>query len=357
MKYIAMENAPETKVTPSGFLAANLIHGVQGTPVGDPFDLADASGHIKDLRLKFYTRTTPAQMSTTDNCDIDLVPAYDEVTIDTVSTVKFGLHFNDVTIARYCKEASDTVAFGNAPTDFMREHLAGVLASMNGFIGKIDQTLLNTVTWGINVVSTNNSATSVNFNDNLEVNLVTEGWTKIMQDYAMNEGFGRPVIVGSGIINALAMQGAQMTQYAQFNNNAARGAFDYYHDIHSSTIWGSNQFGVFMPGNFGLVQLDKYVGFRAGAKGTSVFWNMPIGINLPGAGDGIATNMGVDFQMKYIDCPTEATVGYSETTLDRGWSLIMSKNIALWQLPDDAFQASDRLTGVNGALRYTATNS
>ena len=73
----------------------------------------------------------------------------------------------------------------------MQEHLAGLLAALPGFVGKIDQTILSGITWGTNVVTGANTATTVNFNDDSTVNLFSEGWTKIMSDYAANEGQGK----------------------------------------------------------------------------------------------------------------------------------------------------------------------
>ena len=358
MKYIIGENAPEHKITPSGFLKAALEKGANATPVQDALSLSNQAGHIKDLRLKYYNRTIPSQMSTSDNCDIDLVQAYDEITIDTTSIVKFGLHFDDSTIAKYCDEASRSVNIGGAPTPFMQEHLAGLMAAMNGFVSKIDQTLLGQVVWGTNAVTGNNTAVSVNFNDDSTVNLFTEGYTKLLNDYALNEGQGTPIVVGSGLINAAMIQSkiAGLTQYSPLNNSAAANSFDYYHDINSQTSWGTNQFGVFMPGTFGLVELDRYRGFRAKKLGLSTFWNMAVPLNMPGA-DGLLQMMYIDFQLRELDCAQEATVGYETTTLDAGYSLIMSKRFALWQVPNDAFLAGDRLTGNNGSLRYTAANS
>lgn len=358
MKYIIGENAPEHKITPSGFLKAALEKGANATPVQDALSLSNTAGHIKDLRLKYYNRTIPSQMSTSDNCDIDLVQAYDEITIDTTSIVKFGLHFDDSTIAKYCDEASRSINIGGAPTPFMQEHLAGLMAAMNGFVSKIDQTLLGQVVWGTNAVTGNNTAVSVNFNDDSTVNLFTEGYTKLLNDYALNEGQGTPIVVGSGLINAAMIQSkiAGLTQYSPLNNGAAANSFDYYHDINSQTSWGTNQFGVFMPGTFGLVELDRYRGFRAKKLGLSTFWNMAVPLNMPGA-DGLLQMMYIDFQLRELDCAQEATVGYETTTLDAGYSLIMSKRFALWQVPNDAFLAGDRLTGNNGSLRYTAANS
>ena len=361
MKYVIGENAPEHKITPAGALKMFLEKGVQAKPIGDPFELSNVNGHIKNLRLKYYTRTTPAQMSTSDDCEIEQIPEYSEIEIEDTSVVKFGLHFNDETIARYCDEASRSVAMGKAPSAFMQEHLAGLMAALPGFVGKIDQTILSNLTWGVNAVTGNNSAVTVNFNDDSTTNLFSEGWTKVLSDYAVNEGFGKPQVMGSGLINSAAIQARipGMTQYAQLNNNAAQGEIDFYHDINAATIMGANQFGVFMPGTFGLVQLDEYVGFRQAInmpKGTSYFFNMPVPVEMPGS-DGLLQMLNIDFQFKYIDCPTEATVGYDTVTLKRGWNLIIKKNFAPWQIPNDAFQASDRLTGNNGSLRYTATNA
>jgi hypothetical protein len=358
MKYVIGENAPEHKITPSGFLKAALEKGANATPVMDSLSLANTAGHIKDLRLKYYNRTIPSQMATADNCDVDLVQAYSEITIDSTSIVKFGLHFDDATIARYCDEASATVAIGGAPTPFMQEHLAGLMAAMNGFVGKIDQTLLGQVTWGKNVVTGNNSAVTVNFQDDSTINLFSEGWTKVLADYRANEGQGRPIVVGSGLVDAAYIQSLNpaMTQYAMLNNNAASGNIDYYYDLYAASSWGSNQFGVFMPGTFGMVELDRYRGFRAKKLGLSTFWNMAVPMNLPGS-DGVLGMLNIDFQLKELDCPQETTVGYESATLGAGYSLIMSKRFALWQVPSDAYLAADRLTGNNGSLRYTATNS
>jgi hypothetical protein len=117
MKDVIGQNAPEHKITASGFLKAGLEKGANAQPIQDALSLANTAGHIKDLRLKYYNRTTPSQMSTSDNCDVDLVQAYSEVTIDTTSIVKFGLHFDDATIDKYCDEASRTVAIGAAGSE------------------------------------------------------------------------------------------------------------------------------------------------------------------------------------------------------------------------------------------------
>jgi hypothetical protein len=66
----------------------------------------------------------------------------------------------------------------------------------------------------------------------------------------------------------------------------------------------------------------------------------------------------MDVQMKYIDCPTEITVGEGQPqTVNRGWQIILSKEYAMWVQPTDAYQASDPLEGTNGTLLYYIDNN
>lgn len=356
-KYLTLNNTPENKITPAGLIKMLLEKGAQ-VNIPNGLHLNDEAGHIRDIRLKAYTRTTPEDMSNSTGCDINVIPAYAETTIDTTSITSYGIHFNNSTIARYCNEASEMIRVNGAPTPFMREHLAYLAASMNGFIGKINQTLLSQVAWGVNQVSGSNAAVAVNFNNDSTVNDFGEGWTKVLSDYAANEGQDRPLVVGSGLINSAVIQSMipAMTQYADLNNNAAAGTIDYYYDLYAAAALGTNQFGVFQPGTIGLVQLDRWKGFQAARIANSTFWNMAMPFSLPG-GDGLMGNFFFDVQLKEIDCEQEIQVGYETQTVSTGYQLLLSKRYALWQIPADSYKAADRLTGNRGSLRYTATNS
>ena len=68
-------------------------------------------------------------------------------------------------------------------------------------------------------------------------------------------------------------------------------------------------------------------------------------------------NLIFDLQLKYIDCPTTVTVNGVNTTVNRGWEVIISKEFALWVQPTDAYAASDELAGSNGTLKYFVTNA
>lgn len=66
--------------------------------------------------------------------------------------------------------------------------------------------------------------------------------------------------------------------------------------------------------------------------------------------------MNFNLQIKEIDCPDEDFDGYETRPMGRGYQILISKNYGLFQAPKTAYQASDRLSGNNGALLYDFTN-
>lgn len=348
-------NDPSIKITATGMLS--MLKKSQ-----PEIQLTSKQGATRNLTVKYRKRSVAALTSTTDNCDLDSRPAYQEQNIETTLYRQFSFMVEDEDIRRYCEDAQRTVAIGGMPTPFMQEHLMLMLSQINGLIQGVNQDIVTAQasTFGINAVTGLNTATTVNFNDDATVNLVGEGFTKLLTDYAVNEGQGTPQLVGSGIIHSLMLQnskGAVGMNQGGINQSILANGMEFHYDPYAATAWGANQFGVFMPGAVGLIEADKYVGGFAGRKGDSEFGN----IMLPLAGnitDGInVPSLSFDIQMKYISCPEEMTVYEGTETIDRGWQFIISKRYALWNQPSNAFYAGDRLTGVNGALRYTATNS
>lgn len=127
-----------------------------------------------------------------------------------------------------------------------------------------------------------------------------------------------------------------------------------WNDAYSRSAWGANQFGVFAENSLGLIEVDRYVGSFAGLKGGSAFFTMPIPIAVSGVADELGS-INIDCQMKYVDCPTEVSDGAGGTKkINRGWVLYISKSFGLFNMPTDMYKSSDRLSGNNGTLRYTA---
>jgi hypothetical protein len=352
-------NAPETKITPTGFTKMLLENTpkLQVKP-SEVLRLNESDGHIKQIRLSYLKRITPDLIQTDDDCENDLIPVYNDMVLEAPHFAKYSFWISDDTIARYMADASRTVAQGQPATPLMQEHLTTLMTVVNGIVGKIDQTLLEDVTWGVNQVTGVNAATTININKNATVNDLETGFAKLLSDAAENEIAGDLLMAGSGLFNNFMLQKpfSGMNQ-AGVNQSAATG-YKWYFDVYakSASTFGTNQVGVFAPGTIGFVDLQKYIAFRSGQKGTSFFFQIPLPV-ATGQGDGTAEMMIFDAQLKYIDCPTTLYNGYSNVTVNRGWQLIISKNYGLFQQPTDGYTSGDRLTGNNGALRYTFTNT
>lgn len=359
LKQLIGANAPETKISPTGFTKMLLENEpkLQVKP-SEVLRLNEADGHIKQIRLSYLRRITPDDVSTTDDCENDLIPVYNDMVLEAPHFAKFSFWLSDDTIARYMSEASRTVSVGQPASQLMMEQITTLMTVVNGIVGKIDQTLLGDVTWGINQVTGLNTATTININKNATVMDLETGFAKLLSDAAENEISGDLLIAGSGLFNNFMLQKPFSGINQAGINQAAATGYKWYFDVYAknAATFGTNQVGVFAPGTIGFVDLQKYIAFRSGLKGTSYFFQIPLPVAV-GQGDGTTQMMIFDAQLKYIDCPTVIYNGYSNIEVNRGWQLILSKNYGLFQQPTDGYTAADRLTGNNGALRYTFTNT
>ena len=351
------QNAPETKITPTGFLRSSIENAPNlVVPDHERLRLSNANGHIQQIRLSYLKRITPDMVSETDDCSNDLIPVYNDMTLDAPHFAKFSFYIADNDIARYMDEACKTVAVGQPATQFMQEHLRTLMTIVNGIVGKINQDLIGDVVFGVNAATNSNAAKTVNIEKDATKFDLSTGWAELLNDLDVNEVSGTPIIVGGGIFNKFMRSRSFQTTQLSGLTNSLYNDFKYYYDNYTQTSWGSNQIAVLAPGTYGFVDLQKYISFRAGYKGTSFFFQIMLPVN-NGQSDGTAEMMIFDAQLKYIDCPTTVYNGYSNVTVNRGWQLIVSKNYGLFQQPTDAYTSGDVLAGNNGALRYTITNN
>lgn len=222
------------------------------------------------------------------------------------------------------------------------------------------------VKFGVNQVTGSNAAQTVNIPKDATQFDLQSGITKILADAQENEFCGAINIVGSGIMNNFAIQqlvaccnaaGVDMSKFTGFN---------WYNDLYAKTAWGTNQIGVFSEGSVGLVDITRFKGFRAGNKGVSTFFTLPLPVECPACNGGY-DSLVFDAQLKYFDCPGDLATDCDadDVPFERGYAVILSKTFGLFNIPSDAYQneaaygdcGTDRLTGNNGTLRYTVTNS
>lgn len=351
---IFANQTPSSKITPPGFLQMLLANKPAGMQVINSSTM-DSGGHVRGVKIKYRPRGIASDVKTTDTCDVDIVPEYQEADVPALSFRKIGIKIDDDVIRKYEAEASKTVAIGQPASQLMTELYNAIIEQMNGFIGSIDSSLLaaQAAAFGKNAVTGSNATTAISFSNTNQINY-TDGIVKLLSDIQENEFYGKTNIVGSGIISAFAMA-------SQFQKAANQAGYDpslfnlkIWNDVQAKTAFGANQFGVFAENALGLIEVDRFVGSFAGLKGGSYFFTMPIPLAVSGVADELGA-MNVDCQLKYVDCPTEVVNGGVTTTINRGWVLIVSKSFGLFNMPADMFAATDRLTGNNGTLRYTAS--
>ena len=364
LESIAGTNYPGKKVTIPGFL--NMLISQPDRP----FAAANVGGHYKDVRVKYMPRTTEAQVSTTDTCSVDFVPAYLETNVSVSNIAQTGVWVSDDVVRQYCEDASRTVAIGVPATQLMNEHLNSILHAMNGIYQKMENILTDSVTWGTHVATGTANAVTVNIEQDGTLNDLATGLTKLLLDAETNEFCGQPLMVGP--------LGSKMHAYSLQNKYKAlapgegfdpammamNAGFSFFASGQAASTWGNaNALGMFAPGSAHLIERLDNVGSFAGQRGSSFFTTIIDPRTQCWTPNGLS-NIQFDLQVKYIDCPDDLARLNGDGAVDpasldaaRGYALIIKKRYALFQTPTNAFSGADRLDGSNGALLYTITNS
>lgn len=358
---------PSTKVTPAGFLRSLLQNTPSNVEIINPSDtlrLDDGQGHIRDIILKYSKRVTPGQVGTADACGINMIPEYEETSLAVTNYRSLGIYFNDETMSRYCADRTQPASLPGTPLPegVIREVIDRVMDAANGILGAVNIDLLTLMSsrFGVNVVTGSNAATPINIPQSTVVNNLDSGITKLLAHASENEVCGDLILVGNGLMNNYNLQLPAAGLAATGIDNSRFTGFSWYNDLYSRAIWGNNHVLGYSRGSLGLVRLNRFTGFRAGRRGNSDFFTMPIPVNCPDC-NGDYSTLDFDAQLRYLDCPTVIDgISYG-----RGWVLNIGLSFGLFSIPIDAYQGgaaygdayTDRLFGNNGTLRFVISNT
>lgn len=341
---VAKQNDPQTKLTPTGFLRL-LLENNATTEINNIEELR--KGLKRTIKLRYLQRGLESETSQVDDCETPLGATWKESEITHSLYEKIGIFISDDEFRQYEEEAVQTLALGDAQqAPLMRGFYEVLLTKLIGLIGKIDSDLIaaQATKWGANAAySLSTSAQTLYLGKSADFN---SGYVKLMEDAILNEVNDSLLICGNGLL----------TRYDIFHklktNPDSQGIgalpLNAYYDPRTIAGWGANHFGAFAKGTIGFVDWNAYVGAFAGEKGDSVFFTLPVPVEL----DGSLSSLVFDCQLKYIDCPV-----YNDQNVlvqPRGWKLIVGKHFGLWNAPTDSFQTNDRLYGVTGAFHYIA---
>ncbi|WP_418894228.1 hypothetical protein [Limibacterium fermenti] len=343
---IAGLNDPQYKVTPVGFLNM-LLENPATTQISNLSSLQQ--GMDREIKLRYLQRGLESSVTDRDDCDTPIGAVWKETSLGSPLYSKIGLFIPDSDFRKYQEEASRTLSAGTPSAPLMTGLYNLLLTQIQAMLQKIDGNLVSAqaTKFGVNVVTGKADATAVNFATTISQ---TDGITKILSDFAANEMVDIPILVGNGAVNNWQLAQGMKTGVDQGGFGASKVKF--YNDFKTSTLWGANHFGVFSEGTVGLVDYNKNVGAFAGQKGASIFFTLPIPVQLA---NGTLTTFKLDAQLKYEDCPIYDAEGAK--IADRGWKVILSKYYGLFNLPADAFATGDKLAGVNGSFRYVGASA
>lgn len=359
----AFKNAsPMEKITPLGYIQY-LLNNTKPNVVSQGID--DGSGYIRDAKIRYMQRGAPGKSVTTDDCTIQTRAAYLEKAVPTTLFRALGITFEDDKIAKFEKDALGLVGTGNPATPLMREIWDVIISQANGLFTDINNDLLTqqAANWGKNASTGNNTAKTINFALDATSNILNAGMTDVLADAMVNESkIQGSTIVGSGLIlNYVLQQQAKGFDQSGVNTRLLQLP-DFKFDPYAATKWGANQFGLFEKDAVQLLNICRFRGAKAGEKGGDYFFTLRIPV-FDSVGQGTFTDFEFDVQLTYRTCPGTVQIGpYVEGTnepvaVGRGWNVILMSSYNQVNIPSDAYDTGDRLTGNNGTYRYVATNA
>lgn len=355
MRLMTGTSTPQDKLAFQGLL--NLLKTNKNAevvrlnePNGDP-------GHRRTVIIKAKQRFNVAHTDTTRSCDqVNRMPCH-EHTIPLTGFRQLAIQLEDETVARYPSEASKSIAVGKPPTPLMADLLDTIRGGADALLSAVNQDCwtLAAAQIGVNQRTGNANASAINFPLNTTNLPLAQGLTQLKRDYRLNQGIGRPMVVGDGLIdNFFIQQAAKSPNQSGLDTSILANGFEYFPDPRATVALGANQAIMYEPEAIQLVEYMRYKGFKAGEKGNSVFFI----IGLPLQTTDKVKLIEFDCQLLYNDCPTTVTDAYYGTSLsiDKGWTLILSKDFDIFTIQADAYRATDLLVGNRGSYRYSFTN-
>ena len=358
IEQVAGDNAPSRKLHNAGFMA--MLNCCANSSVNPINDGSDDVGHTRALTVSYRQRPTVDQVQTEEDCDINRIPVKAEWSLPGYTHLQHSQYLSDEEVSKFCEEASRERSIGTPPTRIMEEHYGLFLESANVVMKAANRELVTDAAtqFGINVTIGSANGKVINIERQGNQLILDNGIVDMMRDFQENEICGEPCLVGGGLFTAYEMQRASMCCNSAGVDLSRTGIPRFFFDKDTQSIWGANNIGVFAPGSLQLLSLNRYQKSFAGQRGTSFFTSFALPINEFGCNaDECLKDLVFDLQLKYIDCPTVVTVNGVNTTVDRGWQIIVSKKFALWVQPTTGYATGDSLQDTNGTLRYQISNT
>ena len=336
---IAGLNDPQYKITPVGALKAVI----ENNAVKDVINMAGLeSGQDTTIKVRAVVRGVEGDVSNVDDCETTITPAFVEHEITKTAFHKIGIFLSEPLLRTFEEQAAAGFQVGGATIPSILYEM--ILTKLNGLIQKIDRTILTAIEAGkgLNAVTGSANAQTVNFASSLTDD---DGYVKLLTDAEVNEVNGDLMIIGSGVVRNFDLLNKLKTSADENGFSAVN--YGVYNDPKAASVWGANEFFAVQKGSLGFVDWLKNGGIYGGMKGTSLFFTIPMPVQMS---NGEVTSLTFDAQIKYQDCPIYAENG--SLIAPRGWILEISKSFGVYTAPLTMYAATDPLYQVNGIFHY-----
>lgn len=352
------EAAAANKISPMGTLGL-LLNGGQPKILSQNVDLKN--GYIRDVNIRSKKRAAAGTTVTTDGCTVEAEAAYYTQTMPSLMKRYKGIWFDIPTIQQFQEDALKMVNApgASAPTMVQSEVMDTLMTHINGILLDINADCVAAISNGKNAVTGLTTAKNINFPLNTTNLALGSGMEGVLNDMQFNEvNFRNAAIVGSGKIssfyNLQAVKGLDQAGV----NSSLMSLPKFYYDPEIISAFAADDFLVVENGALQFLNVCyNRVALLDGKKfGTSTFFTIKVPV-----ADALGNSfreLEFDVQVIEMDCPSDVTIGEDEPAAKgRGYKFIIGCHYTPVQLPDTAYEASDRLTGVNGVFRYHATNT
>jgi hypothetical protein len=359
---VGSENTGAMKVSNLGFI--NLLNSQRKML---NLTVPNNNGAIQYVQVKMDQRYTHQMTQTSDTCSTGYQNPYVEISVPLNIYRQLPIYLADELIAQYEYDANTTQSLGLPPTPVMMEVLNQIYAAANAIIEGINIDLQNQLVFGVNNRTGSAAASTINFAVDTTQLPLNNGMTQILTDTITNEfAGGKPQMFGNGLALDYFMQ--QQAKSGMFASNGLitkieAGMVDFFYDIDSTTILGANEAALISPDAVQLVEYARWEGIRGGSRGNTHLGSivLPMPANALPNGQTNFVPKKFDLQLNYINCPEDVAqiVDYYGAPISnsfRGYQVIVSSYVGLFQIPTTQYRAGDNLYGTNGVLRYTFTN-
>ena len=357
MEALTRQNSPEIKLDLFGnFEALNAPVNKTAIEEIDREATSDKSGHIRSIEAFYRRRATSDIVNESPNCSFDPDEGRKQITIDIDQYREVQFSMDETDIAQFCADASEALNWIKMPgvdqrdipvTTLMLEVYRVVKTYMNALFASVEEdcATFTASAFGYNLGNSpaDPTAITVPFLTNADGSPLYKGIQDMMHQYkSLNAQVGRPLAVGLGIldkfVNTIALGGeaASGIDFSKLNL-----PFDYFPSNYAPDIYGgTNNFALLAPGSAMVFTRNRNAGNFGGRKADGSFYGW---FPAPLQRDNKLVNLDLAVNGDYCGNVT------------RKIQLTISLDYGFFSIPIDAYQASDRLSGVTGVFEYVAS--